>query len=92
MMLELVDDNIFIVSEPCDCRGDPECDCWVDDGRRWRTTGSIDLNPLLTSLAVAGALCASYWSGWFGRSCDATPGAFSRVEYWWPGCGREAKP
>lgn len=91
MILELVGDNIFIVSEPCGCRGDPECDCWVDDGKRWRTTGSIDLTPLLTCLAVASGLCLSWClgheAGGFGLPND--PG--TEVP-WFPGCGREARP
>lgn len=91
MMLELVDDNMFIVAERCTCGWYPGGGCG-ECYQGYIQGDCIDLNPLLTSLAVAGALCASYWSGWFGRSCDATPGAFSRVEYWWPGCGREAKP
>lgn len=48
----------------------------------------IRLHTLAVNLAVAAALCNAYWLGWYGRSCETTPGSFTSEQYWSPGCGR----
>lgn len=68
----------------------------IMDGARsiyWarRDLGNAAADVLGPNLAIAGAMCAAFWLGWFGRSCEATPGSFTRDEYWSPGCGREAR-
>lgn len=44
---------------------------------------------LRRGLAGAKPEAVCHWG--FGRSCEATPGSFTRDEYWSPGCGREAR-
>ena len=94
MNIDLVADNYILVYARCGCGGDPECDCFHGTV----VLEDVDLNPLLTSLSVAGALCAAYRSGNRACSCDGgwnedvndDTGLFVYPGAWFPGCGTPA--
>jgi hypothetical protein len=62
-MIELVNDNVLLVVGSCNCKGDPECDCWTVYGERTNIVGTYELGPLLHNLAVAGALTKAWRLG-----------------------------
>lgn len=57
--IDIVDDNYLILWAPCDCRGNPECDCVNGE----QIVGEVDLTTLLRNIAVAAGLTRSFRLG-----------------------------